>query len=106
MHDTDLLMTIDYAKAECSKNRRCVAVEYDDDTGLFRACLDATYASTGAEKYLNITYKLFRKIKGYGKCTNSLLFSFFELNIWVLNYNPLICLFLNVLSLPIRVYRP
>ena len=69
VHDTDILMSIDYAKAECSKNRRCVAVEHDDDTGLFRACLDAIYASTGAEKYQTITYKLLKKVESYGKYT-------------------------------------
>ena len=66
-----------YFYPRTSLNRRCVAVEYDDDTGLFRACLDATYASTGAEKYLNVTYKLFRKNEGYGKCTYSLLSAIF-----------------------------
>ena len=51
VHDTELLMTIHYAKDECSKNRRCVAIEQDDVTGLFRVCLDAIYSSTGVEKY-------------------------------------------------------
>ena len=66
VQDTVLLMSINYAMAECSKNIRCIAIEFDDDTGLFGACLDSIYASTAAEKYQNSTYKLLKKIEGHG----------------------------------------
>ena len=58
---------------ECSKNKRCVGIEFarfDDDTGrMFIPCLDSIYKSTAWDKYKKMTKKVFKKANNYGKHT-------------------------------------
>ena len=58
---------------ECSKNKRCVGIEFaefNDDTGrLFIPCLDSIYKSTAWDKYEKLTNKYYKKQNNYGKYT-------------------------------------
>ena len=68
----DGIMTIDYAQEECSKNQRCVGIEYVfsswTDRGLkkfYQFCLDSIYTSTAWDKYENITNQVYKKVEDY-----------------------------------------
>lgn len=68
----DQMFTIAKAKAECSKTKRCVGIEYvgdkynDEDENHFKVCMDAIYSSTAWVKYENLTSKLLKKDESYG----------------------------------------
>ena len=60
------------AKEECSKNWRCIGIEYPGTKygagSRFKLCLDAIYASTASDKYGRITHSVLRKAAGWGTC--------------------------------------
>ena len=73
MYERDRLMAINYAKDECSKNSRCVGIEYDIQNMNHMICLDFIYTRMDFDKYarmMNDAYvknHLYKKLEYYGK---------------------------------------
>ena len=66
----DRKFTKQNAKEECSKNKRCVGIEFagvDDNYERFKLCLDSIYKSTAWDKYEKLTNLVFKKAHNYGK---------------------------------------
>ena len=59
------------AMDECSKNKRCVGIEFavlvENVRRLFKLCLDSIYKSTAWDKYEKLTNKYFKTANNYGK---------------------------------------
>ena len=68
-------MAINYAKDECSKNDRCVGIEYVrsepvNTVGIvkkYKVCLDSIYKSTDGPKYKGAANKLLKRVETSGK---------------------------------------
>ena len=68
-------MAINYAKDECSKNDRCVGIEYVrsdhvNTVGIvkkYKVCLDSIYRSTDGPKFKGAANKLLKKVETHGK---------------------------------------
>ena len=71
----DHLMEINYAKDECSKNNRCVGIEYvrSDNVNTigivkkYKVCLDSIYKSTDGPKYKGAANELLKRVETHGK---------------------------------------
>ena len=64
-----LIWDIQSANIACSKNRRCVGIEYNPVAKVYPLCLDAIYRRTtlpAAEKLIRV----FKTKHGHGKCKN------------------------------------
>ena len=58
---------IEHGMEQCSKNRKCIGLEYDKDMNRFHICLDTIYKSNGLDKYDNMASKIVKKAAGYGE---------------------------------------
>ena len=75
LNGDDHLMAINYAKEECSRNDRCVGIEYVrsdpvNNVGIikkYKICLDATYKSIDGPKYKGAANKLLKRVETSGK---------------------------------------
>ena len=75
LNEGDHLMAINYAKDECSKNDRCVGIEYVrsepvNTVGIvkkYKLCLDSIYKSTDGPKYKGAANKLLKRVETSGK---------------------------------------
>ena len=64
--DGDRLLLRLNAMDECSKNKICVGIEFEQ-FNLFKLCLDSIYKSTAWDKYEKLTNQVFKKANNYGK---------------------------------------
>ena len=64
---------ISNAKEECSKNPRCVGIEYVGDKQSYFMCLDSIYTSTAFDKYNDPYRYLYRKLENHGKYIHQVL---------------------------------
>ena len=75
LNEGDHLMAINYAKDECSKNDRCVGIEYVrsepvNTVGIikkYKVCLDSIYKSTDGPKHKGAANKLLKRVETHGK---------------------------------------
>ena len=73
----DQFFSLDVAKEECSKSRRCLGIEPPlqsyDTRKTFAMCLDAIYISHASNKYGNLRTMVYKKIERHGEYMNHVL---------------------------------
>ena len=67
---------VEYAKDYCSKQARCVGIEFvgrktvkNKMEDMWDICFDSVYTTTAWDKYQNSTNVIFKKVQNSGKCT-------------------------------------
>ena len=70
---SDRTLLIQNAKDACSKNIRCIGIQFKKldvvhNNALFSLCLDTIYSSSAYDIYNKSNSQVLKKVEGYGMC--------------------------------------